>query len=308
MFSPAVKLAILRISPMLALAISLFATSQGAARAQDPFGLGNADQFTVLDLSGQLSLNGPSHVVGDVGVVSGKINFASPATVDGALFTHSGVNGGNSGVSFSGGIVPQSAAVDALLNSAFTSANDRSQFYAGLAPTITGVGAVNISNPSQNLTLTGKSGLNVVDLSGLTLNNGTLTLAGPADAKFVINDHGAFSVNGGSGIVTAGGVLPGNVLYNVLGSGGDVAITGDRNSEIAGTILAPARTIAAHDKTVDGDLIGNNIALTSGVNVVGPPPGNSVVPEGGSAGLFAAGAMPLLALPLTKLRRRFRRK
>jgi choice-of-anchor A domain-containing protein len=288
-------------------AVAMLFTAVGAAMAQDPFDLGNAQQFTILDLNGQFSLNGPSSVIGDVGVVAGKYNLASPAIVTGSLFTSSGVTGSNSGVPFRTGIVPQSSVVDALLNSASMSANDRSQFYAGLAPTVTGVSGVNISNPSGNVTIAGHSGLNVVDLTGITINNGTLTLSGPADAKFVLNDHGAFRVNGGSSIVAAGGVSPSNILFNVLGSGGDVAITGSTKSQIDGSILAPDRIISAHDKAVNGALIGDSIALTSGVQVNGPPPNNSVVPEADSILLFMAGGIPLLAIPGAQLRRYFKR-
>ena len=267
-------------------ALCLGTTLAGGARAQtvgDPFGLGAAGQFAVLDLSGQFQFNNPqSSITGNAGAVSGSsLNFAD-GTISGALDLGSGVNS-NIGNVHPGSVV-QTAASNSLLNQAFSDANGASATLAGKTADQTFAGGL-----TGSTTITGHSGLNVIDTSKIDFSNGVLNFAGPSDAFFVVNDAGGFKFSN-SQFLAGTGLSPYNVLYNVLG--GDVAVTGGGQDALDGIILDAKGNISYHDKTLSGALIGNNIAITSAGKVIGPPPGTAV-PEPASLALLALGALPL---------------
>jgi len=88
---------------------------------------------------------------------------------------------------------------------------------------------------------------------------------------------GKFILNGGSRIVVTG-IQPRDVLYNSLGSGGQVAVTGGGGgtgcckSSVDGTLIALHRNIALSLGLVNGELIGGqNISIVSGSSVKCPP-------------------------------------
>ena len=74
------------------------------------------------------------------------------------------------------------------------------------------------------------------------------------------------------------GIQPKDVLYNILGSGGQVAFTGGGGgtgcckSSVDGTLIALNRNIALSPGLVNGELIGGqNISIVSGSTVKCPP-------------------------------------
>ena len=111
----------------------------------------------------------------------------------------------------------------------------------------------------------------------VVLNGSTVTLKGVAGDSFILNVTGKFVLNGGSRIV-ASGIQPKDILYNIIGSGEQVAFTGGGGgsgcckSSADGTLIALNRNIALSPGLVNGELIGGlNISIVSGASVKCPP-------------------------------------
>lgn len=125
----------------------------------------------------------------------------------------------------------------------------------------------------DSIEIVGVSGLNVICVEEIELSGEELiTLAGNDDANFVVNITGRkFKLSGGSDIRVSGGSLPNQILFNVIGEGEDVALSGGGGGEnccesvVDGTILAPDRKIKLSPGLVNGALIsGEKITLSSG--------------------------------------------
>jgi choice-of-anchor A domain-containing protein len=133
-------------------------------------------------------------------------------------------------------------------------------------------------NGSQ--TITGVAGLNVICISSVELNGGSIVnLNAPAGAQFILNITGKFALTGGSKIMASGGLKPQNVLYNIVGTGADVAFSGGGGgvgcckTTVDGTLLAPERKIALSPGLVNGAIIsGRDISIVSGASVRCPAP------------------------------------
>src|SRR5258707_239968 len=96
----------------------------------------------------------------------------------------------------------------------------------------------------------------------------TFTLNGAAGDYFFINVTGNFSMTGSSKMVLTGGLVEEHIIFNILGSGQQVAFRG--SSYGVGTFLAVNRDISVSGATVFGSLIGaqnHQIAITSGAQV-----------------------------------------
>jgi choice-of-anchor A domain-containing protein len=165
--------------------------------------------------------------------------------------THTGgsVTGGiNTGINFS---------------SYASAAGSASTTFAGLAATqsvsgnqINGTTTINAAHPG---------GLNVIDLSGMTLTGQVLTLSGPAGSEFVFNDSGGMTLASGQ-IVLTGGLTANDVVFNDTGTGGVTMNGGVLN----GTILAPNASVTVTSGLVDGEIIGGNSITTTGQVVDAP--------------------------------------
>lgn len=271
------------------------ATGAHAQTVADPFGLGAASQFAVLDLSGKFEFTNPqSSITGNLGVVSGGSLNTSDGIVTGDVYLGSGVTPKTGNVKISGAI-KQDAAANTLLNQAFSDANAASATLAGKTATQT------FGTLKNTQTITGVSGLNVINTSGIDFSNGILTFAGPSDALFVINDTGGFKFSN-SQFLAGMGLSPDSILFNVLG--GDTTITGGGGDALSGIILNTAGSITYHDKSLSGAFIGNNISITSAGKVIGPPPPTGAVPEAGSLALAGLGGLMLLPLAFRARRTR----
>jgi len=66
---------------------------------------------------------------------------------------------------------------------------------------------------SNTTTINGNGGTNVIDLSGINLSNGALTLNGSASDVFIVNVAGSIT-SSNSNIAISGGVTPNHVLIN----------------------------------------------------------------------------------------------
>ncbi|HUL30608.1 MAG TPA: choice-of-anchor D domain-containing protein, partial [Thermodesulfobacteriota bacterium] len=232
-------------------------------------GIGAASS-TNISMSGSSSVRG---MVANTGVGdAGNVNMSGSSLINGILSLNMAGHLNKSGTSKVAGGLLQNAATDAVLDQAVSDALKASQSAASLPVTITSPTSVTMSNPSQNITITGGLGSNVLNITNLAISNGTLTLSAPHGGYFIMNVSGSFTLSGASKIILAGGITPSDVLYNFVGTGGGVAMSG--GSSVAGILLAPQRGIALSSSIVTGEIIsgGSSIAFSGTAQVNNPGP------------------------------------
>ncbi len=121
----------------------------------------------------------------------------------------------------------------------------------------------------------GVSGLNVICVTDVNVgNNQLITLDGPADksAEFVFVVTGSFKIQGK--IQVSPNVLKSKVLYNVIGTGEQIAFTGGGGgtgcckAEVDGSLIAIERNIALSPGLINGQVCGDrNQSFVSGSGV-----------------------------------------
>lgn len=268
----------------------LLAPSAGANTISATLGVAGPSNYAILFLStsGQPQMNGPGTSSGNVGYngsTSLQLNGSSGPEVNGNLILGNNASVNNP-AQVSGTIFSNQSA---QLNAAEAAAISASAVFNGLTPT----SAMTVVNGTT--TIIGSAGLNVINLTGITLGNGqTLTLNGPAGAQFVINVSGNIVLNSAS-IILAGGLLNTDVVYNVAGK---IQTSGGLNnlSVINGIVLDLTGQIAMAPGSIQGELIagGNNPQIVSGGFVNGG--GGTSVPEPSSLLLLSMGLGSLLLL------------
>jgi len=72
--------------------------------------------------------------------------------------------------------------------------------------------------------------------------------------------------------VLTGGITPSDVLYNFVGSGGSVSMSG--GASVTGILLAPQRAISLSGSTVTGEILrgGGGISFSGTTQVKNPGP------------------------------------
>ena len=134
---------------------------------------------------------------------------------------------------------------------------------ATMAPTQT------FGNITASTSITSHTTINVIKVNNVALSgSATVTLNGPSNSYFIFNVTGKWDMSGSSKIVMSGGVPITHVLYNIIGTGQQVAFTG--SSVANGQFLAVNRDISVSGATVNGQIIGamnHKIAITSGAKV-----------------------------------------
>ena len=213
--------------------------------------LGPAADYAVVAPNG-FSINGPGTINGNVASGNNTV-ITSPAVINGTVYYSGSVPSTNATIT--GGV--QSA----NLSQVFSDAVNASTTAFALSPT------QSYGNIMNSFTINGNGGTNVIDLTGINLSNGVLTLNGSASDIFILNVNGSIN-SSNSNIAISGGVIPSNVLINVSGS---VTITGGGPNNFYGTILDPTGAVNVHDKLLTGELIGNTIVDTSGFSINSPP-------------------------------------
>jgi len=221
-----------------------------------------------------VSITGPSAILGyhNVGVAGASQFSMSDGFVSKQVVISSSATTNVSGPSvIKGGIVVD----DSALSAAVTAAQSASGYFAGLSGSPGTPTDINITNPSGNMTVIATSHTTVVNLNDLILNGGsTLTFQASSPLwQFIVNVSGRFVIQGGSRIV-ASGVAPPRILYNIVGTGQDVAMGGGTqngvpNSRVDGIVLATQRNIALSPGFVRPEIIGGGqqITITSGGQV-----------------------------------------
>ena len=120
----------------------------------------------------------------------------------------------------------------------------------------------------------GAGGQNVICVGDVALHSGqVVTLSGGANDTFIVNVTGRFELSS-AGKIVASGVPPSAIVYNVIGGGRQVQLSGADGgvaccrTSVDGTVLAVGRTIALAPGLVSGGVIGGqNIGLTGGGSV-----------------------------------------
>jgi hypothetical protein len=264
----------------------LLAGTCGQARADyiaSTLGLAGPDYYAVLALTGANStmLTGPATTSGNVGVSSGNLTLSgtSGTVVSGNVYLASGATLGSGGSQVTGTV-----STNQNLSLVNTDALAAAAAFNALTPTQTVPGGA----VTSTTTITGTSGVNVVDISNLNLNNQTLTLNGPAGSQFIINDSGGFTLSSGQ-ILLTGGVTSQDVVFNVTSSD---PITTSGTTSITGNILATNSNVSMSPGLLSGELIagGSTIGLSSVQTGALPSHGFSVVP-------FAAPVVPSVPEP-----------
>jgi uncharacterized membrane protein len=232
-------------------------------------GIGSASS-TSVSMSGSSSVSG---TVANTGVANaGNVNMSGSSLINGTLLLNTAGRLNKSGTSTVAGGVQQDTTTDGVLDQAVADALAASQSAASLPATIPSVTSVTISNPSRNVTITGGAGINVLHITNLAISNGTLTLSAPQGGSFIMNVSGSFALSGASRIVLTGGITSSDVLYNFVGSGGSVAMSG--GSSVTGILLALQKGIALSSSIVTGEIIsgGRGIAFSGTTQVNNPGP------------------------------------
>jgi choice-of-anchor A domain-containing protein len=266
-----------------------------------------------------LAVNGGFALTGNLGIGQGVAisRNGSGNAITGSAYLDSGYTvSGNSSISVSGGIYTAS------MNQAITDAASASTAAAGLTATagLTYQGSsINVNGGSVVIKALSNLSENVLDISALSLTNGTITFDdnGYTGAKFIVNVTGGFNISSsGSGksiIQGINGASAADVIFNIEGTGSTVSITGNTSNQIIGTILAPARNVTLGGGTLTGQLMAgvNNAgksytvqANSTGFNINSlpyTPRSTSKVPEPSSLALLGSG---FAALALFARRRR----
>jgi choice-of-anchor A domain-containing protein len=248
----------------------------GCPDCVDPtLGLGAAAGCTVLQLgAAKVSITGPAGgILGDICIApNGSLSMSGDEYVTGTVNLGPGATFANS--SHGTVNVAQNVDLSAEISAAYAAAANAaglpcSQSYAKLDGKIV-------------TTITGSAGINVICVGDVVLGGKQIALTGPAGTKFIINVAGKFVLTGGGAgpqIRVAGGVQPKDVLYNIIGTGADVAFSGGGGgvdccaAVVDGTLLAPYRKINLSPGMVNGQVIsGKDISIVSGSSVRCPCP------------------------------------
>jgi len=276
---------------LLLLAVTFSAGPRLKAQDTTPDGsinVGAAALFQVLttgDLTEQAAssidnntFTGPSYVLGNVGI-GARGNFSmSDGSIDGDLYmndygtlTLSGpakINGTKRGLHQNGisQTVPLTAAINSAQNlSDWAGAESSTSNYTVTQGTFNGM-TVNTGNSITIADANPFGGSKIVlNLQDFVLTNGKFTLQGSPMTTYIINVSRNFSINNSS-VVLAGGLLASHVLFNVRGGGSQVSL--NQGTSLHGILLAMHRKVSLSGGKVFGRVMAQQLAITSGGQVV----------------------------------------
>ncbi|MBL0926366.1 MAG: hypothetical protein IBJ11_01780 [Phycisphaerales bacterium] len=245
--------------------------------------LGTAGNYAVVATGTGISMNsGPN--VGDVLLgqgINASFSGGGNGAITGVLYYDSTVTGTNTFNQLQTPPTIQQVATSVTL----TAENDAiaaSIAAQNLTPTQT-FGAINGTQ-----TITGNGGVNVINIA--SLQNAPLTLSGTASDVFIFNVTGNFATN--QPMTLSGGVLPSRILFNLLGTSGNIFQTSGGNT-LFGTFLSTrGGNFQFSNLVLTGALIntGGNVAIVSGSRVTY----QGFVPAPGAAAfLVLAGGLAL---------------
>jgi hypothetical protein len=220
-----------------------YSTVPSTTSVQCTLGGAGCSGFGVLHLgcdsshqSGGISCSNGSSVNGHVGICGyGNLNNGSGSTVNGNYYKCSTASYSGSGA-LKGTAINQDSVMTYLRSEALNAAS----YFAALPSTPWAQRQFPFNgNINSNLTVTGKPGINVVDLTGLTLN-GNLNLTGPPGTQFVLNISGNFNLNSGN-ITVGGSVTVNDVVFNCTNPSANIQC--QAKTTCTGVLLAPQCSI-----------------------------------------------------------------
>ena len=215
---------------------------------------GSGAAYVGLAETGSLTATGPSSIQSEVLLdMAGRVSRAGPSYI---------------------GPITQDGDSGQYLSMARKDALFASECATILASTIN-IPTISITNKSMNIAA--EQTLNVVNLRELILENSSLTLSSHVQhdppPTLIVNISGSFQMSGSSRIVLEGTLDELHVLFNVTGTGDDVALSGEAGrdgqptTQISGVLLAPARNINLSSALVSGTVLGGagsiNVAVGS---------------------------------------------
>jgi hypothetical protein len=302
---------------VVALGAMLFCACGGNALASSfPVTLGTSSTYGVLVGSGDsMTLNAGLAVSGNVGFGANdsvNLNYKSFA-VSGNAYEASGFSTSHGSLTVSGTTYSTYSMTQAI-----TDATTASTAAAGLTATV-GLtnqgGSINLNGTSLVIKALGNLSENVLNISALSLTNGTITFDdnGYTGAKFIVNISGNFNVSSsGSGksiIQGINGASASDIIFNIENSGSTVSITGNSTNSLIGTILDPASNVTlGGGGTLTGALLAgfNNAGKaytvtdnSGGFNITSfgyTPRSGGRVPEPSSIATFGVGILAVAAL------------
>jgi hypothetical protein len=263
------------------------------------FDLGQAGGYSAFIMPGgaiNLTINGGAAIVGDAGVsANSHLDLGSGAKVGPMTGTGQVVDGfiflDPNGATVKLDNQDPNAVHTRDLSQAVQDAIAANQAAAALPATQTFASGLDVSN---NFTITGNGGVNVIDTSFIKLHGaGLLTLQGSPSDIFIFNITDYYTQSSTSNVVLAGGVSPFNVLWNFVGSGNgaNLAASGQTN---VGIFLSPYRDFSITDETLTGEVIsGGHLAIGSKALIVPEIPTTNALLIGFG---FLAGAWQLRSL------------
>jgi choice-of-anchor A domain-containing protein len=297
---------------LLALAVSICAVVGAEAAHASPITLGTAANYGVVTGLGEtFTVGGGFKLTGNLGLGAGyNVQISGNNSQTGTTY-YDGSNGGawsNSGTYTSGGSVNQS--MTQVMSDAVT-ASSAAAAATATAGLVDQGGSISLSGSSVTIKALTNLSENVLDISALSLTNGTLTFDdnGHTGAKFIINVTGAFSAGVGAVIKGINGASGADIIFNIEGTGSTVNLTGNSSTSLIGTILAPQRNVTlGGGGSLTGALIagvnnaGKSYTTTessSGYNItsLGYTPRTVInTPEPSSVAIFGAGIAVLIAI------------
>jgi hypothetical protein len=205
---------------------------------------------------------------GNVGIGDNStVNQSGYNQISGNAFLGNNVSMNGSGyTSVSGNVVTQS--MSQAIGDATTASMAAASLTATAGLTDQG-GSINVNGGSVTIKALTNLSENVLDISALSLTNGTLTFDdnGYTGAKFIVNIAGGLTVASTASLKSIvqgiNGASASGVIFNIENPGSTVSITGNSTNQVIGTILDPASNVVLNG---GGTLTG---ALIAGFNNAG---------------------------------------
>ena len=263
--------------------------------------LGVAGNYAVVGLGNGKTIGQNSGPVSGSELLGHGINanFSGGGSIAGTLYYDSTVTGTNTFTQFNPDPVTATVSTS-LTDSAFNSAVAVSANAQALgnAPTQTR-GNLTGGSTVADRTITGNGSLNVINISDI--HNAPLTISGGAGDTFVFNVAGSFDSNVG---MTLSGVLPSQILWNLLGTSGNIFTTSGGNT-VYGTFLSTrGGNFQFSNLNLNGALINTagGMQIVSGSEVNTFTPFTAVpLPAASTAGMALLGGLGLVGVVRRRL-------
>jgi hypothetical protein len=290
-------------------ALTEFGPAENALAGSTPITVGTAGNYGLLMGAGDTgTLNGSLALAGNLGVGAGdSINVDKQSfAVAGNAYLGSSFGTSNGSLVVSGTTYNNYSMTQAIADA--TTASKSAAALTATAGLADQGGSISVSNSSVTINALSNLSENVLDISALSLTNGTLTFNdnGFTGAKFIVNVTGNFNISSsGSGksiIQGINGASASDIIFNIENAGSTVSITGNSTNQIIGTILAPADNVTVGGGgTLTGELVAGfnnagksyNVTTSSGgfdlSQVTYTPRASTNTPEPSSMALFGAG-------------------